>query len=68
MTADRPSAKWRKSSRSSEDIDTTCVEVAKLGNVIGVRDSKNPGGPKLAVTRAEFAALTHRVKSGALDL
>jgi hypothetical protein len=36
----RPSPRWRKSSRSGNV--TNCVEVAKLEQAVGVRDSKNP--------------------------
>jgi hypothetical protein len=45
-----------------------CVEVAKGGAVIGVRDSKDPGGGHLAMDRAAFAGLVARAKAGALDL
>ena len=68
MTVDFSSARWRKSSRSSQDIDTTGVELADLGSVIGGRDSKDPGGPKLALTRADFTGLARRVKAGRLEL
>jgi Domain of unknown function (DUF397) len=49
---------WRKSSHSGPEGDE-CVEVADLTVAIGVRDSKNPGGPKLAslLRRAELRAL-----------
>ncbi|WP_018255274.1 DUF397 domain-containing protein [Salinispora mooreana] len=41
-------ATWRKSSRSAQTND--CVEVAtNLPDVVGVRDSKDPAGPALAV-------------------
>ena len=41
-------AQWRKSSRSGSNDQ--CVEVAtNLGDVVGVRDSKDPDGPVLAV-------------------
>ncbi|MBQ1011921.1 DUF397 domain-containing protein [Micromonospora sp. M51] len=41
-------AEWRKSSRSNQDAN--CVEVAtNLGDVVGVRDSKDSGGPVLVV-------------------
>ncbi|MBM0204856.1 DUF397 domain-containing protein [Micromonospora sp. STR1s_5] len=41
-------ARWRKSSRSNQD--NMCVEVAtNLGDVVGVRDSKDSDGPVLVV-------------------
>ncbi|MFB4297752.1 DUF397 domain-containing protein [Actinomadura sp. NTSP31] len=52
---------WRKSSRSSSN-GGNCVELADLGAVVGVRDSKDPDGPKLVVGRDEFAALVAALK------
>lgn len=44
---------WRKST-ASKQADGACVEVTALGgDVIGVRDSKNPSGAMLRFTRAE---------------
>lgn len=54
-------AAWRKSSRSSGN-GGACVEVAGLSEVIGIRDSKDPSGPKLLVGRDEFAALVASLK------
>lgn len=53
---------WRKSSYSSEDVSSNCVEVAELESVIGIRDSKDPEGPRLAVSVADFRALTGAIK------
>jgi hypothetical protein len=52
-----PEATWFKSSYSAENA-TNCVEVANLRGTgrIGIRDSKNPGGPALVVPTAAFAA------------
>ncbi|MFA1546381.1 DUF397 domain-containing protein [Actinomadura chokoriensis] len=47
---------WKKSSYSGSD-GGHCVELARLTGAVGVRDSKDPHGPKLLVTRNEFAAL-----------
>ena len=60
-------AKWRKASRSGHE-GGNCVEVAGVSQVIAVRDSKDPDGPKLAFTSAEWRAFAHRIMSGAHDL
>ncbi|MFI0407318.1 DUF397 domain-containing protein [Actinomadura sp. 3N508] len=52
---------WRKSSRSSEYGDN-CIELAGLPEGVGVRDSKDPDGPKLLLGRNEFAALMAALK------
>jgi hypothetical protein len=54
-------ATWRKSSRSSGN-GGACVEVAGLSEGVGVRDSKDPDGPKLVVSRDAFAALMATLK------
>jgi hypothetical protein len=45
----------------------TCVEVA-LGEVVFVRDSKNPDGPMLVFTRTEWTEFVNGVKMGVFDL
>ncbi|MEU6039624.1 DUF397 domain-containing protein [Actinomadura sp. NPDC047616] len=55
---------WRKSSYSGEDTSSNCVEVAVLSPLVGVRDSKDPDGPHLHLTRSAFAALLSQIKSG----
>ncbi|MEV5568622.1 DUF397 domain-containing protein [Spirillospora sp. NPDC052269] len=56
-----PSVVWRKSSFSGSDYGQ-CVEVADLGNIVGIRDSKAPGSGHLALGAAGFASLVERVK------
>ena len=48
---------WRKSSYSSED-GGNCVEIAAHPALVHVRDSKDPEGPALAFSPAEWAAFT----------
>ena len=55
-------AVWRKSSRSASN-GGQCVEVARYPPAgVAVRDSKDPDGPRLIVTRAAWAAFVDRVK------
>jgi hypothetical protein len=52
---------WRKSRRSGEQGDA-CVEVARFPEAVGVRDSKDPEGPKLVLGQGEFRALVVELK------
>jgi hypothetical protein len=52
---DLTGAAWRKSTRSGNQGD--CVEVARnLPGVVALRDSKDPGGPALVVSRRAWRA------------
>ena len=53
--------RWRKSSHSGGN-GGECVEVADIADAIGIRDSKDPDGPRLLVGRREFAALVASLK------
>jgi hypothetical protein len=54
------SARWRKSSRSSDTAN--CVEVAFAEPAVGVRDSKNVDGPLLAFPGRQWAAFLRTVR------
>jgi transcriptional regulator with XRE-family HTH domain len=52
---------WRKSSYSTGEGE--CVEVAALpAGAVGVRDSKNPDGPRLTLSRHAFRTLLNRAR------
>ncbi len=55
-------ADWRKSSYSGNN-GGACVEVARnLPEAVAVRDSKDPHGPALIFTPADWAAFTALLK------
>lgn len=60
-----PAVTWRKSTRSN--TEGQCVEVADLDDGRAVRDSKNPTGPALAFTTAQWSAFTTGVQAGQFD-
>ncbi len=63
---DLSSARWFKSSRSG--ASENCVEAAFLPNdLVGVRDSKNPSGPALIFTAAEWSSFTAALGCGRFD-
>jgi hypothetical protein len=53
MQDDLPYAQWKKSTYSANSGN--CVEVADLGDVVAVRDSKDPDGPELFFDAAAWA-------------
>jgi uncharacterized protein DUF397 len=60
------SQNWIKSSYSM--TNGNCIEVAGLsGEVIGVRDSKNPVGPILGFRPTEWDAFIRHVRNDAFD-
>jgi hypothetical protein len=60
---------WKTSTHSAGNGQ--CVQasgrVCSCG-VISVRDSKDPGGPRLYVSPSAWRDLLHRIKRGDLDL
>jgi hypothetical protein len=60
-------AAWQKSSYSNAS-GGNCVEVAGTrADVVAVRDSKDPDGPRLAFPAGQWQAFTERIKAGAFD-
>ena len=57
-----PDTRWTKSSRSG--AGNNCVEVADLDGGRAVRDSKNPTGPVLRCTAAEWSVFTTALRAG----
>ncbi|MFI0373495.1 DUF397 domain-containing protein [Actinomadura sp. 1N219] len=55
---------WRKSTYSGSVGESDCVELADLAPAVGVRDSKDPGGPRLVLGRAQFAEFISQIKAG----
>jgi hypothetical protein len=54
--------RWRKSSYSGNGAE--CVEVAaRSPGAVAIRDSKNPDGPVLVVTRDGWADLTTHLQA-----
>ncbi|GAA2149902.1 DUF397 domain-containing protein [Actinomadura napierensis] len=57
---------WRKSSHS-DSSGGDCVEVGETTSGVALRDSKDPGGPKLAFGRGAFGALVSEIRAGRYD-
>ncbi|MFD0688835.1 DUF397 domain-containing protein [Actinomadura fibrosa] len=58
---------WRKSSYTGSGNDDVCVEIARLGESVGVRDSKDPRGPRLGLAPRAFLGLVTRIRRGDFD-
>jgi hypothetical protein len=56
---------WRKAMASAGK--GACVEIAPLETGVVVRHSKDPGGPTLEYTAAEWKAFLHGVRNGEFD-
>lgn len=69
MTTETTTQQWVKSSYS--DNGGTCIEwapiTASATGTVPVRDSKNPGGPALAVAAAAFTSFVAGIKAGGFD-
>jgi hypothetical protein len=58
-----PHPSWRKSSYTGQE-GGTCVELADLSPMVGVRDSTDPHGPVLQFGRDAVRRLILSIKSG----
>ncbi|MFB7332537.1 DUF397 domain-containing protein [Streptomyces adustus] len=56
--------KWLKSSYSDSSNPSDCVEIAPTPTTIHIRDSKNPGGARLAAAPAAWAAFVRFAAQG----
>jgi Domain of unknown function (DUF397) len=57
---------WRRST-SCTGADSTCVEVAVEADGVAVRDSKDPDGPALRFTVAEWQVFLAAARAGEFD-
>ncbi|WP_406838755.1 DUF397 domain-containing protein [Streptomyces sp. AHU1] len=55
---------WLKSSYSGGTSGESCVEIAVTPGTVHVRDSKNPLGPRLALTPASWADFVSYASEG----
>jgi len=63
--AERAGLAWLKARSSSHNGE--CVEIASAAGNIVMRDSKDPNGPILVYTRAEFKAFLGGARNGDFD-
>ncbi|WP_019855214.1 DUF397 domain-containing protein [Actinopolyspora mortivallis] len=63
MSLDWSQTTFHKANASSVE-GTECVEVARIGDTFGVRNSRDPHGPVLEFTRAEMEAFADGVRQG----
>ncbi|HEY8451072.1 MAG TPA: DUF397 domain-containing protein [Natronosporangium sp.] len=54
--------------RAEDDVSDGAVEIAFVGDLVGMRNATDPDGPVLVFTRAEWAAFIAGAKDGEFDL
>ena len=64
MAGDASELAWFKSSYSSGNDGNSCVELAVTPGTVHVRDSKDTGGPQLALTPTAWAAFVTYASEG----
>jgi uncharacterized protein DUF397 len=63
--SERMNLDWHKAQRSTNN--GACVEIASAAGKIAIRDSKDPDGPILVYTPAEFSAFLEGARNGEFD-
>jgi Domain of unknown function (DUF397) len=63
--AERAGLAWLKAQSSTHN--GACVEIAESAGKIAIRDSKDPDGPILVYTPAEFKAFLSGSRNGEFD-
>lgn len=63
-TVEFSGAVWPKSTRSGAGVNDSCVEVAFVTDVVGVRDSKNRAEDSLAFDATAWRAFAEGLKVG----
>jgi hypothetical protein len=63
--SERGGLTWHKAQRSTNN--GACVEIASTAGKVAIRDSKDPYGPILVYTPAEFSAFLEGVRNGEFD-
>ncbi|QLY29223.1 DUF397 domain-containing protein [Nocardia huaxiensis] len=67
MSPEHADIAWFKSSYSQGGSE--CVEIAWLiGEAVGVRDSKNPAGPSLVFSSAQWSSFISGTAAGCFDV
>lgn len=65
VSSDIPGARWIRSGRSTGA--NNCVEATRLGgDMLAVRDSKDPGGPALLFSAAAWGSFLGALREGEL--
>lgn len=62
---ERENLAWCKAQQSTNNGQ--CVEIASTAGKIAIRDSKDPDGPILVYTPAEFSAFLAGARNGEFD-
>jgi Domain of unknown function (DUF397) len=60
-------AHWRKSSNSDQAQGSGCINVTVFGFYGAIRDSKNPDGPKIIVSKTALQTFLLHIKQGQFD-